>query len=67
MIPVVCNRAEKWWDEGVREAITVRREAHARHTSSKTTAGWEGNGLARKKVNEMVEKKKGIWKYEVRS
>ena len=35
----VCNRAVKWWDEEVEEAIRVRREAHARYISSKTTAG----------------------------
>ena len=27
---IVCNRAVKWWDEEVREAIRGRREAHAR-------------------------------------
>ena len=27
---IVCNRAAKWWDEEVKEAIRVRREAHAR-------------------------------------
>ena len=27
---IVCNRPVKWWDEEVKEAITVRREAHAR-------------------------------------
>ena len=35
----VCNRAVKWWDEEVNEAITVRRTAHERYTSSKTTTG----------------------------
>ena len=60
---IVCNRAVKWWDEEVKEAIRVRRKAHARYTSSKTTTGWEEYAMARKKVKEMVEKKKrGIWK-----
>ena len=36
---IVCNRSVKWWDEEVKEAIGVRREAHARYTSSKNTAG----------------------------
>ena len=56
---IVCNKAVKWWDDEVKEAIRVRREAHARYTSSKTTAGWEEYAIARKKVEEMVEK--GIW------
>ena len=30
--------------------IKVRRKAHARHTSSKTTTGWEEYDIARKKV-----------------
>ena len=60
---IICNRAVKWWDEEVKEAIKVRREIHARYSSSKTTAGWEEYAIARKKVREMVEKKKkGIWK-----
>ena len=37
---MICNREVKWWDEEVTEAIRVRREAYARYTSSKTTAGW---------------------------
>ena len=27
---IICNRAVKWWDEEVKEAMTVRREAYAR-------------------------------------
>ena len=60
---IICNRAVKWWDEEVKEAIRVRRKVHARYTSSKTTSGWEEYASARKKVKEMVaKKKKGIWK-----
>ena len=41
----------------------VRRKAHARYTSSKTTAGCEEEAIARiKVVKEMVQKKKGTWK-----
>ena len=29
---IVCNRAVKWWDEEVKEATRVTREAHARYT-----------------------------------
>ena len=43
---IVCNRAVKWWDEEVKEAITSRRKARARYTSSKTTTGWEEWGIA---------------------
>ena len=57
---IVFNRAVKWWDEELKEAIRVRREAHARCTSRKTTATWEEDAIARKNVKEMVEK--GIWK-----
>ena len=32
---IVCNRAVKWWDEEVKEAVRVRREAHVRCISSK--------------------------------
>ena len=39
---IVCNRAVKWWDEEVKDAVRVRREAHARCISSKTTVGWGG-------------------------
>ena len=55
---VVCNRAVKWWDEEVKEAVRRRREAHARCISSKTTVGWEEYTKARKEVKKMVEKKK---------
>ena len=27
---IICNKAVKWWDEEVQEAIRVRREAYAR-------------------------------------
>ena len=53
---IACNRAVKWWDEELKEAIRVRREAHARCTSRKTTATWEEDAIARKNVKEMVEK-----------
>ena len=56
-----------FWDVSIRnslrsnkkakEAIIVRREAHAKYLSSKTTAGWKEYGIARKKVKEVVEKK----------
>ena len=58
---IVYNRAVKWWDEGVKGDIIIRRKAHARYTSRKTTTGWEEYAIARKKAQEMVEKK-GIWK-----
>ena len=32
---IICNKAVKWWDDEVKEAIRVRGEAYARHTSSK--------------------------------
>ena len=47
---IVRNRAVKWWDEEVKEAVSVRREAHARYISSKTTVGWEEYTKARKEV-----------------
>ena len=60
---IVCSRAVKWWDEEVHEAIRVKRKEHARYTLSKTTTGWERYVIARNKVKELVEKKKGIiWK-----
>ena len=37
---IVCNKVVKWWDDEVKEAIRVRREAHARYISSKNTVGW---------------------------
>ena len=48
------------WDDELKEAIRVRREVYARHTLSKTTAGWEEYPTARKKVKEMVEQTKGL-------
>ena len=45
---IVWNRAVKWWDEEVEEAVRVRTEAHARCISSKTTIGWEEYTKARK-------------------
>ena len=45
----------------MKEAVTVRRKARARYTSNKTTTVWEEYDTARKKVQEMVEKKKGIY------
>ena len=60
---IICNRVVKSWDEEVKEAIRVRREAYARHTSTKTTAGWEEYATARNKVKWMIKKKKkGRWK-----
>ena len=38
---IIFSRYVKWWDEGVKKAIGVKREACARYTSNKTTAGWE--------------------------
>ena len=35
------KRAVRGWDGELKEAIGIRRKAHARYTSSKTTAGWE--------------------------
>ena len=32
---IVCNRDVKWWDDEVKEAIRVRREAHARYLGNK--------------------------------
>ena len=55
---IVCNRAVKWWDGEVEEAIRVRREAHARCSSSKTTAGWEECTQARRVVKNVVRKKR---------
>ena len=51
---IVCYIAVKWWGKEVKEAITLRRKAHARYTSSKTTTGWGEYEIARKKVKEMV-------------
>ena len=33
----------------MKEATTLRRKAHARNTSSKTTTGWEEYDMVRKK------------------
>lgn len=38
---IVCSRKVKGWDEEVKEAMRVRRDAHTRHTSSETKAGLE--------------------------
>ena len=35
---IICNRTAKWWDEGIKNAIRVRREAYARYTWNETTA-----------------------------
>ena len=51
---IVCNRAVQWWDEEAKEAVRVRKEAHVRYTSRKSTAGWKGYATARKKVKEVV-------------
>ena len=61
---IICSRATKWWDEEVNDPISVWREAYARHTSCKTTAGWEEYATAKHK-EYMVENKKGLWKYIV--
>ena len=59
---IVCNKAVKWWDEEVKEAIRVRREAHERYIGNKNAAGWEEYAKARKEVKKMVEKiKRGVW------
>ena len=50
----VCNRAVKSGGEEVKEAIRVRRKAHARYASSKTTTGWEEYAIARNKANGHV-------------
>ena len=64
---ILCNRAVKWWDEEVKEAIRVRREIHTRYLSSKSTVGWEEYAEARNAVKKMVEKKKkGVWEEVVR-
>ena len=64
---IVCNKAVKWWDDEVKEAIRVRREAHARYIGNKNAAGWEEYAKARKEVKKMVEKKKrGIWEEVVK-
>ena len=57
---IIFNRAAKWWDKEVKEAIRLRREAYAKYTSNITTAGWEGYATARNKVKDMLEKKKGL-------
>ena len=36
---IVCNKAVKWWDDEVKEAIRVRREDHARYIGDKNAAG----------------------------
>ena len=59
---IVCNKAVKWWDDEVKEAIRVRREAHAGYTSNKTTAGWEEYAIDRNKVKEMVREEEGLSK-----
>ena len=56
---IVCNRSVKWWDDEVKEAIRVRREAHARYISSKNAVGWEEYAKARKEVKKIVVKIKG--------
>ena len=63
---ILCNRAVKWWDEEVEEAIRVSRETHTRCLSSRSTVGWEEYAKARKAIKKMVEKKKGIWEDVVR-
>ena len=55
---IVCNKAVKWWDDEVKEAIRVRREAHARYIGNKKAAGWEEYAKARKEVKKMVEMQK---------
>ena len=42
----------------------MRREAHARRISSKSTVGWEKNATARKEVEKMVLNEKGPWEGE---
>ena len=64
---ILCNKAVKWWDEEVKEAIRVRRETHTKCLSSESTVGWEEYAEARKAVKKMVEKKKkGVWEDVVR-
>lgn len=43
----------------MKEATRLWRAAHARCISNKTAVGWEGYTNARKKVKNMVRKKKG--------
>ena len=65
---ILCNKAVKWWDEEVKEAIRVRRETHTKCLSSESTVGWEEYAEARNAVKKMVEKKKkkGVWEDVVR-
>ena len=35
------QQSSKWSDEEVKEAIRVKREAHTRHATIKTTEGWK--------------------------
>ena len=36
---IICNRAVKWWDDEVKEARRIRREAQARYISSTDALG----------------------------
>ena len=64
---ILRNKAVKWWDEEVKEAIRVRRETHTKCLSSESTVGWEEYAEARHAVKKMVEKKKkGVWEDVVR-
>ena len=59
---IVCKRAVKWWDEEIKQAIRVRRESHAKYAAGKTDAGWKEYVESRKRVKELVvKKKKGLW------
>ena len=47
---IIRHRTVKYLDEEVKEAIRVRREAYARCTSNKATAGWEEYATVRNEV-----------------
>ena len=56
---IVCNGAVMYYDEEIRWAIRISREAHARSTSSKTTVGWEEYAEFRKEAEKMQRRRKG--------
>ena len=59
---IVCGRAARWWDNEIKEKISLRRELYKKVISGREEL-WDEYCRLRKEVKELVrEKKLNIWR-----
>ena len=59
---IVCGRAARWWDNEIKEKISLRRELFKKVISGREEL-WDKYCRLRKEVKELVrEKKLNIWR-----